>query len=442
MELLTAALILQSELLTIAIIFLGGLLVLYVLGMPVAVAIGSACVLIMLSPFGPPLNYGLLSNELMHGLNSFTLLAIPFYLMLGRLMNRTDMTTEVFDFANAIFGRVRGGIAQVNIGASVIFSGMSGLAVADAAGLGRVEYNAMRDQGYDKKTAIGVTGASSIIGPIIPPSVPIILYGVLAEESIGALFLAGILPGLLLATVLSIFTYLVVRWKGYGKGESASLRTIGKEFVNALPALVIPVFIVGGILSGIFTATEAGAVTVVYAIILGFYNGTLSGKVLLDEFQEGMVETFSILFIISLAMLYGLVALQLRIPILLADAITGFTSDPTVAILLFVPLFMLIGTFMSITATIMIMVPILIPIIEVLGIDPIHFGIVMILSLMTGVVTPPLGSVLFVLEKVTDASLETVMRAMVLFYIPLLVVILIVALVPEISTYIPSNYFF
>ncbi|QRV17989.1 TRAP transporter large permease (plasmid) [Haloterrigena salifodinae] len=430
------------ELLLIGLIFLGGLLLLYALGMPVAVAIGSACVLIMLSPFGPSLNFGLMSNQLMHGLNSFTLLAVPFYLMLGRLMNRTDMTSEVFDFANAIFGRIRGGIAQVNIGASVIFSGMSGLAVADAAGLGRVEYNAMRDQGYDKKTAIGVTGASSIIGPIIPPSVPIILYGVLAEESIGALFLAGIVPGLLLAGVLSVFTYLVVRWKGYGKGEAVGLRTIGEEFVNALPALVIPVFIVGGILSGMFTATEAGAVAVLYAIGLGFYQGSLTGEVLLEEFRDGMVETFSILFIISLAMLYGLVALQLRIPILLADAITGFTTNPTVAILIFVPLFMLIGTFMSITATIMIMVPILMPIIETLGIDPIHFGIVMILSLMTGVVTPPLGSVLFVLEKVTDASLETVMRAMILFYIPLLIVILIVALVPEVSTFVPNNYFF
>lgn len=430
------------ELLLIALIFLGGLLVLYALGMPVAIAIGSACVLIMLSPFGPPLNYGLMSNQLMHSLNSFTLLAVPFYLMLGRLMNRTDMTSEVFDFANAVFGRIRGGIAQVNIGASIIFSGMSGLAVADAAGLGRVEYNAMRDQGYDKKTAIGVTGASSIIGPIIPPSVPIILYGVLAEESIGALFLAGIVPGLLLAGVLSIFTYLVVRWKGYGKGEAVGLRGIWQAFLDALPALVIPVFIVGGILSGMFTATEAGAVAVLYAIGLGFYQGTLNGKVLLEEFQEGMVETFAILFIISLAMLYGLVALQLRIPILLAEAITGFTTNPTVAILIFVPMFMLIGTFMSITATIMIMVPILMPIIGTLGIDPIHFGIVMILSLMTGVVTPPLGSVLFVLEKVTDASLETVMRAMVVFYIPLLIVILIVALVPEVSTYVPNNFFF
>ncbi len=227
-----------------------------------------------------------------------------------------------------------------------------------------------------------------------------------------------------------------------GRIEAVGLQTIGQEFISALPALVIPVFIIGGILSGMFTATEAGAVAVLYAIGLGFYQGSLTGEILLEEFRDGMVETFSILFIISLAMLYGLVALQLRIPILLADAITGFTTNPTVAILIFVPLFMLIGTFMSITATIMIMVPILMPIIGTLGIDPIHFGIVMILSLMTGVVTPPLGSVLFVLEKVTDASLETVMRAMVLFYIPLLVVILIVALVPEVSVYVPNNYFF
>jgi tripartite ATP-independent transporter DctM subunit len=423
----------------ILIAFLGILLLLYALGVPVAIALGATSVFLMLLPMGPGFRPGMISNQLLHGLNSFVMLAVPFYLMLGRLMNRTGMTENVFEFANSIVGQFRSGIAQVNIVASLIFSGMSGLAVADAAGLGRVEYTSMRKYDYDKSTAIGVTGASSIIGPIIPPSVPIILFAVLAEQSIGSLFLAGIVPGILLAAFLSLFVYAVVLKNGPGKTGSFDLGECYRTFVNALPALVIPVFIIVGITSGLFTATEAGALAVLYTLILGFVKGDLTPKSMVREFREGMVETFAILFIIGIAMLYGLVALQLGIPNLLADTVLATTTNQTGVLFLFVGLFLILGTFMSITATIMIMTPIVMPVVQTVGIDPIHFGIVMILTLMLGVVTPPLGSVLFVLEKVTDATLKEVIRAVIPYYIPVMLVVLLIIFFPDLTTYIPYN---
>lgn len=426
------------ELLILLGIFVGVLLAMYLIGVPVAVAMGATCIVVMVLPIGPGFSLGTISNQLLEGLNTFTMLAVPFYLMLGRIMNRSGMTSVIFEFANDLVGHFRSGIAQVNIIASLIFSGMSGLAVADAAGLGRVEYTAMREHGYDKETSLGVTGVSSIIGPIMPPSVPVILYGVIAEESISDLFLAGVIPALLLTAILSAFVYVVVRIKGIGRGDPFNLRACMNSFVNALPALFIPILVIGGILGGLFTATEAGAIALIYAIILSFANGTLNFGGLIQEFQEGMVETFSILFIIAIAMLYGLMALQLRLPMILADTITGLSTDPTVITALLAISMLVIGTFMSITATILVATPILVPIMPVVGIDPVHFGIVMILSLMLGVVTPPLGVVLFVLEKVTDASLGTVMKAVIPFYIPVLIVIALLIIFPEIVLFLPG----
>ncbi|ELY91838.1 MULTISPECIES: TRAP transporter large permease [Natrialba] len=426
----------MSELLVIGTLFLGMLLVMYALGVPVGIAMGATCVLVMLSPFGRGLNYGLISQQLLYGLNSFTLLAIPFYLLLGRLMNRIGMTQRIFDLANSMVGQFRGGIAHVNIVASMIFSGMSGLAVADAAGLGRVEYAAMRDQGYEKDISLGVTGSSAIIGPIIPPSVPIIIYAVLAEESIGQLFLGGIIPGILIGVFLMALVFLFVYLREYETEDSFDLADFWKSLKEAVFPLFAPLLIIGGILSGTFTATEAGAIAVVYTILLGMFvyrDLTLEG--LFEELQYGMVETFSLTFIIGVASLYGLVALQLRLPILMADSITNFSSDPTVVMLLLVGLLLVVGTFMETIAAITILVPIFMPILDITGIDPLHFGIVMILTLMLGLLTPPFGVILFVLEKVTDATLEEAMKAVLPYYVPILLVLLLTIFIPEIVTY-------
>ncbi|ELZ05896.1 TRAP transporter large permease [Natrialba asiatica] len=426
----------MSELLVIGALFLGILLVLYALGVPVGIAMGATCVAVMLSPFGRGLNYGLISQQLLYGLNSFTLLAIPFYLLLGRLMNRIGMTQRIFDLANSMVGQFRGGIAHVNIVASMIFSGMSGLAVADAAGLGRVEYAAMRDQGYEKDISLGVTGSSAIIGPIIPPSVPIIIYAVLAEESIGKLFLGGIIPGILIGVFLMALVFLFVYLREYETEDSFDLADFWKSLKEAVFPLFAPLLIIGGILSGTFTATEAGAIAVVYTILLGMFvyrDLTLEG--LFEELQYGMVETFSLTFIVGVASLYGLVALQLRLPILMADSITNFSSDPTVVMLLLVGLLLVVGTFMETIAAITILVPIFMPILGITGIDPLHFGIVMILTLMLGLLTPPFGVILFVLEKVTDATLEEAMKAVLPYYVPILLVLLLTIFIPEIVTY-------
>ena len=423
----------MSELLVLSGLLLGVLLVLYALGVPVAIAMGSTVVIVMLSPYGNGINYGVIAQQLLYGLNSFTMLAIPFYLLLGRLMNRIGMTQRIFDLANSMVGQFRGGIAHVNIIASMIFSGMSGLAVADAAGLGRVEYAAMRDQGYEKDISLGVTGSSAIIGPIIPPSVPIIIYAVLAGESIGQLFMGGVVPGILIGLFLMMLVFVFVYLRGYETEDSFSLVQFWSCLKSAVFPLLAPILIVGGIVTGLFTATEAGAIAVVYTVLLGvFVYNELTLSELVEELQYSMVETFSLTFIVGIASLYGLIALQLQLPILMANQITGFSSDPTIVMLLLVGVLLIVGTFMETIAAITILVPIFLPILKIASIDPIHFGIVMILTLMLGLLTPPFGVILFVLEKVTDASLEEVMRAIIPYYVPILLALILTIFFPRI----------
>lgn len=427
------------ELAIIGVLFLGTLLVLYAMGVPVAVAMGLTCIVVMISPYGGDLNLGVISNQLLFGLNTFTLLAIPFYLFLGRLMNHIGMTQRIFRFARALVGQLRGGIAHVNIVASMLFSGMSGLALADAAGLGRIEYTAMRENEYEKDLALGVTGASTIIGPIIPPSVPLIIYGVLAEESVGELFIAGIVPGILLGAILMAFVFVFVYYREYGPDQIFDWQELWESLKIAFFPLMIPVLIVGGILSGIFTATEAGAVAVVYTLFLGAAYGELDAGGLIQEARDSMVETFALTFIVAVAALYGLVAVQLQLPVLMAEGIQGISENEIVIIALLILLLLVVGTFMETIAAITVLVPVLLPVLDITGIDPLYFGIVMVLTLMLGLLTPPFGVILFVLEKVTDATLEEVMKAVLPFYVPILIVLILIVFFPEIVTYAPEN---
>lgn len=428
------------ELWVILGVFLGVMIGLILLGVPIAFSLGATSILIMVLPFGPDFNAVAIATQLFGSMDSFVFLAFPFYILLGRLMNGLGLTETIFDFANSVIGFVRGGIAYVNVVASIIFSGMSGLAIADVAGLGRIEYQAMRDHGYDKDMTLGITASSSIIGPIMPPSVQMIVYAVLAQVSIGAMFIAGVLPALLLGFSIMALAYIqVVRRKMATTKSGFNPRDIARTGVVAAPSLFIPIFIIGGIVTGWVTATEAGAVAVLYAIGLGiFYYREFTTQDLIREARGAMVETFAITFILVNATLYGFVALQVGLPVLITDAILGLTENTTIIMLLMVVSFAVIGTFMEKISAISLLVPILAPAFQPLGIDPIHFGVVMVVTLMMGAMTPPVGGSIYALEKVTDASLEEIISGVLPYYVPVALVCVIVALVPELSTYLPE----
>lgn len=430
------------DLLVLVFLLLGVLLILYFLGMPVSFAMGVTVLIIFVSPYGGDIRPQLISIRLFNSLNSFPMLAIPFYIYLGRLMNASDMTEEIFDLATEFVGRLKGGIAYVNVIASMIFSGMSGLGLADVAGLGRIEYAAMRKRGYSESMAIGVTGSSALIGPIIPPSVMMIIYGLLAEVSIGALFLAGIIPGLLLGGFIIIFTGFLIRITDTNirqEHEGFSLRRFWKQFKLSLFAILIPFIIILGILSGFFTATEAGAVAVVYVIVGGLALGKLNLREIVNQLRFSMVETCALLFIVAMASVYGFVALELRVPFLFADVLGEITDSPVVLFAIIIIMFIVLGTFIEGLALMTIMVPLLVPILVLNDINLIHFGVVMTLAIQVGGLTPPLGVYLFVLEQVTDVPLEKIMKSIIPYYLPILATIFLCIYFSELVLWIPNT---
>lgn len=429
----------MSELLLVA--FIGILMLLYVIGIPVGYALGLTVVLIMFLPIGPPLNFTILTRRIYSGMTSWVLLAIPFFLFVGRIMNETGITEDLFDFATELVGPTSGGLAQVNVVVSLIFSGMSGSAVADAAGLGTVEYEAMTSQGYDGKSAVGVTGASAVIGPIIPPSIPIVIYAVLAQESIGTLFIAGVVPGLLLGLSLMVTIFYLSRKHDWPTGGSFDASRILKTLAKAAPGLLTPFIIIGGIVSGLFTATEAALVASVYALFLGvFYYQSISFQEFYEVSKDTFVDTASIVIIIGFANLYAFWLTLSGVPDVIGGFILGFSSDPVVTLIMLAIVFLILGTFMEVMAIILIMVPLLVPLFPELGLNPIQFGIVLVLTLMYGLVTPPFGVILFVLERVTNETLEEVMRAMLPYYLPLALVLVATILFPEVTLWLPRQF--
>lgn len=420
-------------------LFIGILLGLYLLEVPVVYALGLTSLILMMTSFIPyqPL---LVAQTMVSGTNSFTLLAIPLFLQTGLLMNIMGLTDVIFDFAKSIVGPIRGGLAHVNIIASIIFSGMTGTAAADAAGLGAIEYRAMRNEGYDEGFSVAVTGSSSIIGPIIPPSVPLIIYGILARESIGTLFIAGVIPGLLMGIGLMALASYFAYKRDYTRGDWWQVSNIVRSFVRAVPALGTPVLIIGGILGGFFTATEAGAVALFYTLFVGsvFYGG-FSLTQLHETFEDGMTQTASLTFIIAAATLYGFLIRRAQLPDVLAESITSLSSDPMVLLFLIALVLFIVGLMLETIAAITILTPVFLPIVEQTAIDPIHFGIVMVMTLMIGLLTPPFGVVLFVLNSVTEVPFEQITRSMVPFYVPLLLTLIIIIAFPSLVLWLPRT---
>ncbi|WP_135827629.1 TRAP transporter large permease [Halorussus halobius] len=428
--------------LVLAAAFLVVLLALYAMGVHVAFAIGISSVVIMLLPFGPPFQVQTLAQRFYTGMNSFILIAVPFFLLAGRLMNEAGMTEIIFDFAEELVGPIRGGLAHVNVLVSMLFSGMSGSAVADAAGLGVIEYESMVDRDYDKNFAAGITGASATIGPIIPPSIAVIVYGVLAEVSVGALFIAGIIPGILMGLSLMGMVLVLSYTKGFAPPvKQYDFGALGRSFLRSIPALIMPIIIVGGILTGRFTPTEAAVVAAVYALLLGtLYYRSLSLQSLYGVLKETFIDTSVLLFIIGIANLYGYLLVLSGVPSFLTDNVLALTSNPTLILVLLAIVLFLLGTFMETLAIIMIMTPMLVPAFPDLGIDPLAFGIIMMVVLMMGIITPPFGIALFSLERVTDRQLDDLIRGVAPFYVPLALVVLVLILFPDIVLYLPERF--
>lgn len=416
------------------------LLLLYTIGIPVGYALGLTVITVMVAPLGPDGNFIALTQRAYSGMDEWVLLAIPFFIFAGRLMNESGITEDLFAFATEIVGTMKGGLAQVNVIVSVIFSGMSGSAVADAAGLGVIEYEAMTSYGFDGRDAVGVTGASAVIGPIIPPSIPVVIYAVLVQESIGALFIAGLIPGLMMAGALMLTIAWLARRHDWPQGEPVNLRRLLRSLIRTIPGLMTPIIIVGGIILGVFTATEAAIVASIWAIFIGtFYYRGLDVRAYARVCRDTIEDTASIIIILGFANLYAFWLTLSGIPGILGDWILGISDSVVITLLVLALLLLFLGTFMEAMAILLVITPVLVPLFPVLGIDPYHFGIIMIVALMYGLITPPFGLILFVLERVTDIELLDVMRAMVPYYIPLGLVLLAVILFPELSLYLPQR---
>jgi tripartite ATP-independent transporter DctM subunit len=405
-------------------------------GLPVFIALAASSLIYTHFIAGIP-DFVIL-HRMAGGVDSFPLLAVPFFILAGNLMNSAGITNRIYDFAVAIAGWTRGGLAHVNIVGSVIFAGMSGTAIADAAGLGTIEIKAMKDHGYSTEFSVGVTAASSTLGPIIPPSLPFVIYGMMANVSIGALFLGGVVPGAVMTIFMMAYVSYCARKYGMGRDQAFSLRILGATFIAALPALLTPLIIIGGMTFGWFTPTEAAIAACAWAIILGlFLYRSLTFKQFYKVTLDTIETTAAVLLIVAAASLFGWVLTTTRLTEYAADALLSFTTNRYLILLLINILLLVVGCFLEPIASISILVPVLMPIITKVGIDPVHFGVMMTLNLMIGLLHPPLGMVLFVLARIAKLSIERTTVAILPWLIPLLASLLAITLFPELTLGLP-----
>jgi len=448
-------------------------------GVPIAVAMsGASLIYVIISGNLPPF---VVVHRMISGVDSFPLLAVPFFILAGNLMNNAGITNRIFEIATSLVGWLRGGLGHVNVVASIIFSGMSGTAIADAAGLGTVEIKAMKDQGYPVEFAVGVTAASATLGPIIPPSLPIVIYAMLANVSVGGMFLAGIVPGLLIAALIML-TVSYFAWKNqwggdisfnkklFSKGLLEIIIVVGWPVVTwlliemgapprttifvglvtlfladwwfrftAVMPMMTPVLLIGGMTAGLFTPTEGAIAACIWALVLGlFWYKTLS----LRQFARISIETVEttaiVMFIVAASSIFSWMLTAEGITADIASWILGVTDKQWIFFLLANVLMLLIGCFLEPVAAITILVPILLPVAQQLGIDPTHFGLVMVLNLMLGLLTPPVGLVLFVMARIAKLSIERTIVAILPWFIPLLASLTLITYVPQIVLWLPN----
>lgn len=381
---------------------------------------------------------GLAAQQTASGVFDFAILAVPMFILLGNIANVSGATDRLFDAATSAIGHVRGSLGYVNIATSFGFSWMSGAAISDAAAMGRIQVPAMKKRGYPEGFSLGITGASSLIAPMIPPSIPAIIYAVTAGLSVSSLFMAGIVPALVLVVVLCLMVWLQTRKRDDLRMEKPPMGRRLKDVAKALPVAGAAVIILGGILSGIVTPTEASALGVAYVAILAICYRNLGFKNLGRVAASTVETTGSVLVIVTSAALFGWVLAREQAPQVMTEAILQITDRPLVFLILINILLLIVGAVLEPTAAILILVPVLVPIAEIFGIDQTHFAVMVIFNLMIGLLTPPVGLVLFVLSSVTQIPVTRVIKGVLPFFIPMLVVLLLITFVPALSTWLPS----
>ncbi|MDQ0205670.1 tripartite ATP-independent transporter DctM subunit [Alkalicoccobacillus murimartini] len=421
-----------------SLLLVGTFLLLIMIGIPIAFSLALASLLYLVIA-GIPLT--IIPQTMFSGINSFVLLAIPAFILAGNLMNAGGITERIINFANAVVGHIRGGLALTNVASSLGFAGISGTALSDTASIGSVMIPAMKKQGYGSGFSAAVTSISSTVGPMLPPSLPMIIIGTLASVSIGDLFLAGAIPGILLAIGFLIVTYIISVKRGYPKGERQALSVVGKSFLGAFWALIMVVIILWGILGGYFTPTEAAVVCVIYALIIGgFVYRELKLKDIPALLTNTLSSTASILLLVGFANLFGWILVSEGVPILIADGILSITDNPFFVILLIVILLLTIGMFMETIAALVILFPVLLPVATSVGMDPVHFGVVMVLTLMIGLSTPPVGVCLFVASSFAKVPIGKTVKELIPYFAVAIFVLLLVSYIPQLSLFLPSLF--
>jgi len=410
---------------------------LIVLGLPIGFAMGISSLFALLSAPSVPLL--IIPQRILIALDSFPLLAVPLFILTGELMNTGGITRRIIDLANTLVGHFRGGLSHVNVLASMLFAGVSGSATADAAGIGAVLIPAMIKEGYDEDLSISVTAASATIGPIIPPSVTMVIYSSITGLSIGKLFLAGVIPGILFGLSQIIVGYGYAVRRNYPRSRRVPLRTVWDKFRLAFFPLLTPVIILWGIVGGVFTATEAGSVAVFYALILSLVYREISIRTLYRALLRTGCNTAMVLIIIGCASIFGWILATEQLPMVVVGLLTSLTSNPTLIILLIIAALLVIGTVVEGLAALIILVPVLTPLAATFGYDPIHFALVIVLLLSIGSITPPVGILLFVTCGVAGLPLKVVGATIWVFVLGMIGIVLLVTFFPPLATYLPNT---
>ncbi|HMQ42025.1 MAG TPA: TRAP transporter large permease [Paracoccus sp. (in: a-proteobacteria)] len=408
------------------------------LGAPVAVCLGLSSAVVIVTQ-GLPVS--VLAQRSLNALDSSPLLAVPLFIFAASLLNATGVTTHMFDLVRMIFGRIRGAVAQVSIFVSLIFSGVSGAALADIGALGKIQVDEMTRQGYRKDFAAGLTVAAATIGPIFPPSIPIIIYASVANVSAVKLLIAGIVPALLLTAFLMIQVAVIARLKSLPRDDiRPAAGDVLRKFVFSVPALFAPVLLIGGLLSGYFGPTEVAGVTVAYALLIGiFVYRSLGLRKILGALRETTEATANILFVVSTAALFAWVLTLDQVPMKVSALMLGVSENPLVLLLLVNLLLLVVGMVLESIAAILIIAPIVAPALTAAGVDPLQLGIVFVLNLMIGLLTPPVGMSLYMISIVARMPIGRVIAGVMPFFIPLLLSLLVVTLVPQLSTWLPET---